>query len=87
MATIVTPENVSNVESLIRKDPKMIYAEIQDTMKISSGSLTCILHDCLGVRKRSVRWMPNNQSEEQKRGNVDWCTHMLRFDGGKVSRL
>ena len=57
MATTVTTENVSRVVSLIKKDPKMTYAEIQDTMKISSGSLTCILHDCLGVRKRCVRWV------------------------------
>ena len=35
MATTVTPENVSRVESLITKDPKMTYAEIQDVMKIS----------------------------------------------------
>ena len=26
----VTPENVSRVESLIKKDPKMTYAEIQN---------------------------------------------------------
>ena len=83
MATIVTPENVSRVESLIKKDPKMAYVEIQDIMKISSGSLTRILHDCLDVRKRSVRWVPHHLSEEQKWGKVDWCTHMLRkFDGG-----
>ena len=60
----------------------MTYAEIQDIMKISSGSLTCILHDCLGVRKHCARWVPHNLSEEHKWGRVDWCTHMLRkFDG------
>ena len=78
MATTVTPEHVSRVESLIKKDPKMTYAEIQDIMKISSASVTCILHDCLGVRKRCARWVPHNLSEEQKRGRVDWCTHMLK---------
>ena len=84
MVTTVTPENVSRVESLIKKDPKMAYAEIQDIMKISSGSLTRIHHNCLGVRKRCARWVLHNLSEEQKRGRVDWCTHMLRkFDGGR----
>ena len=78
-----TPEDVPRVESLIRKDPKMTYAEIQDIMKISSGSLTRILRDSLGVRK-CTRWVPHNLNEEQKRGRVDWCTHMLRkFDGGR----
>ena len=82
IAKTVTPENVSRVESLIKKDPKMAYSEIQDIMKISSGSLTRILHDCLAAWTRCARWVPHHLSEEQKRGRVDWCTHMLRkFDG------
>ena len=64
MATTVTPENVSRVQSLIKKDPKMAYTEIQDRMKISSGSLTCILHDYFGASKRCVHWVPHNLGEE-----------------------
>ena len=88
MATTVTPESVSRVESLIKKDSNMAYTEIQDIMKISSGSLTHILHDCFGASKRCARWVPHNLGEEQKRGKVDWCTHMLRkFDGGRYPRV
>ena len=83
MATTITPENVSRVEVLIKKDLQMTYAEIRNIMKISSGSLTHIFHDCLGIRKRCARCVPRKLNEEQKRGRVDWCTHMLRkFDGG-----
>ena len=86
--TTVTPENVSRVESLIRKNPKMMYAEIQDIMKISSGSLTLILHDCLGVMKRYARWVPHKLSEEQKRGMVEWSPTCLENLMGKAtSRL
>ena len=57
-------------------------------MKISSGSLTHILHDSLGVRKRCTRWVPHNLREEHKRGRVDWCTRVLRkFDGGRSPRI
>ena len=84
MATTITPENVSRVESLIKKDPKMAYTEIHDIM-ISSGSLTRILYDSLGVRKRCARWVPHNLSEEQKWGKVDWSTHMLRKCDGERS--
>ena len=57
-------------------------------MKISSGSLTRILHDCIGVRKRCAGWVPRNLSEEQERDRVDWCTHMLRkFDGERSPRV
>ena len=87
MTMTVTPEDVPRVQSLIKKDQKMTYAEIQDIMKISSGNLTRILHDCLGVRKR-IRWVSHNLSEEQRRGRVDLCTHMLRkFDGGRSPRV
>ena len=88
MATTVAPENVCKVESLIKKDPKMAYAEIQDIIKISSGSLTSILHDCLGIRKRCARWVLHNLNAEQKWGGVYWSTHMLRkFDGGRSPRV
>ena len=44
--------------------------------------------DCLGERKRCALRMPHNLSEEQKRGRVDLCTHMLRkFDGGRSPRV
>ena len=71
MATTVTPENVSRVEVLIKKDPKMTYAEIRDIMKISSVVLTRIFHDCLGVSKRCARCVPRKLNEEQKQGRVD----------------
>ena len=57
-------------------------------MKISSGSLTRIFVDCLGVKKRCGRLVPHNLSEEQNLGRVDWCSHMLRkFDGGRSSSV
>ena len=84
MATTVTPENASRVESLKKKTSKMTYDEVQAIMKISSGSLTRILHHCLGVRKHCSRWVSHDLSEEQKWGRVDWSTHVLRkFDGGR----
>ena len=55
----------------------MTNAEVQD-IKILSGSLTRILHDCLGIRTHCARWVPHKLSEEQKWSRVDWCTHMLR---------
>ena len=66
----------------------MAYAEMQDIKKISPGSLTRILHDCFGVRKRCDLWVLHKLCEEQKRGRVDWCTHMVRkFDGGRSPRV
>ena len=88
MATTVTQEDVPMVKSLIKKDPKMAYTEIQDIMKISSWSLTRTLHNSLGVRKRCTRWLAHNLSEEHMQGRVDWWTRMLRkFGGGRSPRI
>ena len=88
MATTVTQENVSRAESLIKKGPKMAYAVVQLIMKISSGCLARILHDCLGVKKRCARWVPHSLSGEQKRGRVNGQTHVLRkFVGGRSPRV
>ena len=57
MPTSGTPKNVSRVESLIKEDPRLLYAEIQNFMKISSGSVHSILHDYLGLQKRYARWV------------------------------
>ena len=82
------PENVSRVEPLIKKDPKMAYSEVQDIMKISSGSLTRILHNYHGITKNCACWVPHNLCEEQKWSRVDWCTHMQRkIDGGRSPRV
>ena len=87
ISTTVSPENVSKVESLIKKGPKMTYVVIQDIMMISSESLIHIPQDCLGIRERA-RCVLLNLYEEQKWGSVDWCTHMLRkFDGGRSLRV
>ena len=88
MATTFTPENVSRVEPLMKRDPKMAYAEMQDIMKTSSGGLTRIIHDSHGIRKRCARWVLYNLCEEQKWSRVDWCTHMLRkIHGGMSPRV
>ena len=85
MATTVTPENAFRVKSLIKKGPKMTNTEIQNIMKISSGSLTRILHDCLCVKKRCARRYPHSLSEEQKRDRVEWWGHRQRqFDRGRT---
>ena len=66
MASTVSSENVSRVESLTEKDPKPTYTETPDIVKISPGSLTRIVNGCIGVRKRCARWLPLQVSEEQK---------------------
>ena len=87
-ATTVTTENVSRVESLLEIDPKMTYAEIQHIVKISSTSLTHILHYSVGIRKSCEVWSPTTCVKSKQRVREDWCTHMLgTFGGGRSPRI
>lgn len=62
--TVSTEQNVAMVRSLIKEDPRIMKEQMQDTLKLSSGSLDRILHDHLDVRSRCARWVPHQLSEE-----------------------
>ncbi len=47
----VTPESVEAVRSLIEKDARYTYQQIQDTLEIGAAAVNTILHEHLGVRK------------------------------------
>lgn len=86
--TSVTPENISKVRSMIKEDGRVTYVEIQDMLKISSGSVNIILHQHLNVRKRYARWVPHSLNPEQKQARVDWCNSMLtNFEQGRSRRV
>ena len=69
IAMTVIPENLGQ-RPWLRRAPKTTYAEIQEIVKISLGSVVRILQNCFGVRKRCTCYVPHNLSEEQ--GPVSW---------------
>ena len=52
--SVVTEENISAVEALIKEDPRRTYKDIEGALDISS-SVSSILHQHLRVRKISSR--------------------------------
>ena len=54
----MTEENISAVEALIKEDPRRTYKDIEGTLRISSPSVSTILHQHLRARKISSRWVP-----------------------------
>ena len=89
--TVVTVENIVKAKSLTKEDPRITHKETQDGLENSSGRVKKkrkIIHDHLGVSKRCARWIPHNMIEQQKRGRIEWCTHIVKkFDGGRSSRV
>ena len=75
--SVVTEENISAVEALIKADPHRTYKDIEGALGISLPSVSTILHQHLRVRKISSRWAPHHLSDGLKCTRVEWCTEML----------
>lgn len=79
----VTEENVNRVKALVKQDRRISIRQIEQTLNIGSAAAQTILHERLGLRKLSARWIPHLLTEEQKQRRVDFCKFMLdKFAGG-----
>ena len=53
------------VRDLVYSDRRIQVEEIAQALGISHGSVSTILHDRLGTRKLTARWVPKSLSDEQ----------------------
>lgn len=66
-ADVVTEEIVEKVHDMILADRRLKVREIAETVGVSYGTAFNILHDKLGVRKLSARWVPRLLTADNKR--------------------
>jgi hypothetical protein len=53
-------------------------------LQIGSAAIEPILHEYVGLRKITCRWVPHSLTEAQKQDHVDYCAEMLeKLDGGR----
>ena len=52
--------------------------EIAQALGISHGSVSIILHDRLGIRKLTARWVPESLSDEQMATRASVCSALLK---------
>ena len=52
--------------------------EIAQALGISHGSVSTILHDRLGIRKLTVRWVPKSLSDEQIATSASVCSALVK---------
>lgn len=84
----VTEDNVELVRGMIQEDPRVTYEMIERSLDIHPPQIYRILHEFLGVRKRTARWVPRQLTEEQKAARVEWCTFMKeKFRNGSAREL
>lgn len=79
----ITDTTVITVRRLLDEDRRVTVRELQKHVGISISSITSILHDHLGMRKVSARWVPHRLNTSQMQARVEFANFMLdRFDAG-----
>ncbi|XP_011148888.2 putative uncharacterized protein FLJ37770 [Harpegnathos saltator] len=67
---VTTPEMIDKIHDMVLNDRRIKVREIVEATGISQGTVFSILHEKLGVKKISVRWMPHLLSVKNKRNRV-----------------
>ena len=71
-------EMCKKVRDLVYSDRRIQVEEIAQALGISHGSVSTILHDPLGMRKLTVRWVPKSLSNEQMATRASVCSGLLK---------
>ena len=66
------------VRDLVYSDRRIQVEEIAQVLGISHGSVSTILHDRLGMRKLTARWVPKSLSDEQMAIRASVCSSLLK---------
>lgn len=64
--TVVTEQMIKKIENIVLSDRRVTVRFIAEEVKISIGSVQNILHDHLGMKKVSARWVPRMLTDAQK---------------------
>ena len=71
-------EMCKKVRDLVYSDRPIQVEEIAQALGISHGSVSTILHDRLGMRKLTARWVPKSLSDEQMATRASVCSALLK---------
>ena len=71
-------EMCKKVRDLVYSDRRIQVEEIGQALGISHGSISTILHDRLGMRKLTARWVPKSLSDEQMATRASVCSALLK---------
>ena len=68
----------NKVWDLVYSDRRIKVEEIANALHISHGSVSTVLHDRLGMRKLTARWVPKSLSDEQLATRASVCSALLK---------
>ena len=76
---VTTPEIIEKIHDIVLDDPKVKVRELTQAIGISIGSVVKILHEDLGRRKLTIKWVSSLLTTDQKRQQV--CDPTIGWKG------
>ena len=61
---------IDKIHDIVLNDRRLKVREISETVNISVGRVWHILHECLGMRKLSAKWVPRLLTADHKQARV-----------------
>jgi histone-lysine N-methyltransferase SETMAR len=68
---------VASVAAAVKEDARVSIQELASANGVSYGTIQTILHDDLGLSKKSARWVPKLLSDDQKEERVRTSTEFV----------
>ena len=74
---VTTEDMVNKIHDIVLADRRVKIREIANIVKISTERIQNVLHETLGMRKLSARWVPRLLTLEHKRNRMTTSKHCL----------
>ncbi|XP_018304737.1 uncharacterized protein [Mycetomoellerius zeteki] len=85
----VTPEIIDKIHDIVLTDRRVNMRELVEATGISHGTVISILHEQLGMKKLSARWVPRLLTVDHKRDRVTiskQCLEMFQRNSDEFLR-
>ncbi|GFR64245.1 histone-lysine N-methyltransferase SETMAR [Elysia marginata] len=89
--TSTNEENTTRVDELIKRDKRMKIRQIALKLKIPKNTVHELVHDTLGYRNVSARWVPKALTEDHKLKGFEISQRLLlrcqQDNGVEIQRI
>ena len=73
----LTQDNIARVDHLLREDRRRSIKDLSNDLDLPNTTVRRILHDELGYRKVSARWVPKQLTDDHKVKRMEACQLLL----------
>jgi hypothetical protein len=76
--TVQTPALAASVAAAVEDDRRVCIETLATAHGTSVSTIHAVLHDDLGLEKKSARWVPKLLNDNQKQQRVEVCSEFVK---------